>query len=45
MRLPPLVASMLLPIMGLKKGMFSQDANPILRFRLDNSWQLDRIVH
>ncbi|PYT17661.1 MAG: hypothetical protein DMG59_06740 [Acidobacteria bacterium] len=34
-----------LPIMGLKKGMFSQDANPILRFRLDNSWQLDRIVH
>jgi hypothetical protein len=34
-----------LPIMGLRKGQFSQDYNPVMLFRLDGGWQLDRLVH
>jgi hypothetical protein len=34
-----------LPIMGLRKGQFSQDYNPVLLFRLDGGWQMDRFIH
>jgi hypothetical protein len=34
-----------LPIMGLRKGGFTPDANPVLSFRLDNGWQLENFVH
>jgi len=34
-----------LPVMGLKKGQFSEDFSPVLEFRYDGGWQLDKIVH
>jgi hypothetical protein len=32
-------------VMGVRKGNFTQDYNPVLLFRYDNAWQLDRIMH
>ena len=34
-----------LPIMGVKKGNFTQDAPPTLLLRLNNNWELDKFVH
>jgi hypothetical protein len=34
-----------LPIMGLRKGQFSQDYNPVVLFRLDGGWQMDKFIH
>lgn len=34
-----------LPMMGVRKGNFTQDYNPVLLFRYDNGWTLDRIMH
>lgn len=34
-----------LVLMGVHKGNFTQDYNPVLLFRYDNGWQLDRIMH
>lgn len=35
-----------LPLLGVRKGNFSQDANPIVHFKLlDDGWHFDRIVH
>src|SRR5579863_9512328 len=34
-----------LPIMGVKKGNFTQDAPPTLLFRLNGNWELERFVH
>ena len=34
-----------LPILGLRKGQFSEDYPPVLLFRLDRGWQLDKFVH
>lgn len=35
-----------LPVMGVRRGKFSQDAAPVLRFTLENDgWHFDRIVH
>jgi len=34
-----------LPLMGVHKGDFTQDAPPVLLFRYDNGWRLDSIVH
>jgi hypothetical protein len=34
-----------LPLMGVRKGNFTQDASPVLLFRYDNGWQMDRFVH
>lgn len=32
-------------VMGVHKGNFTQDYVPVLLFRYDNGWQLDRIMH
>ncbi len=34
-----------LPIMGLRKGQFTQDYPPVIQFRLDGGWQMDKFVH
>jgi hypothetical protein len=34
-----------LPIMGLRKGQFSQEYNPVVLFRLDGGWQMDKFIH
>lgn len=34
-----------LVMLGVHKGNFTQDYNPILLFRYDNGWQLERIMH
>lgn len=34
-----------LPLMGIRKGNFTQDVPPVLLFRFNNSWTLERIVH
>ena len=34
-----------LPIMGLRKGQFSQDYSPVILFRLDGGWQMEKFVH
>ena len=34
-----------LPIMGVKKGQFSQDYSPVLEFRYNNGWSIERVVH
>ncbi len=34
-----------LPVMGVRKGEFTQDYLPVLLFRYDNGWSIDRIVH
>ncbi len=34
-----------LPLMGVKKGDFTQDVPPVLLFRYNNGWALERIVH
>jgi hypothetical protein len=31
--------------MGIRKGQFSSAANVSLRFKLDNEWQFDQVVH
>jgi len=31
--------------MGVRKGQFTQDYLPVLLFRYDNGWSIDRIVH
>jgi hypothetical protein len=32
-------------LMGIRKGQFSSAANVSLRFKLDNEWQFDQVVH
>ena len=32
-------------LMGVHKGNFTQDYSPIVLFRFDNGWQLERIMH
>jgi hypothetical protein len=34
-----------LPLMGVKKGDFRQDVSPLLLFRNNNGWYLDKFVH
>jgi len=34
-----------LPLMGVKKGQFTQDYSPILQFRYNNGWTIESIVH
>jgi len=34
-----------LPVMGVRKGKFTQDYPPILFFRYDNGWQIDKVQH
>jgi hypothetical protein len=34
-----------LPIMGLRKGQFTQDYSPVILLRLDGGWQMDKFVH
>ena len=34
-----------LPMLGLRKGRFSEDYPPVILFRLDNGWQLEKFVH
>ena len=34
-----------LRLMGLKKGQFSQDTTPVLLFRFNGGWQVDKLVH
>ncbi len=34
-----------LVLMGVHKGNFTQDYKPVLLFRYDNGWQLDRFMH
>jgi len=34
-----------LPIMGVRKGQFTQDYAPIFLFRYNNGWSIDKIVH
>ncbi len=35
-----------LPVMGVKKGKFNQDAMPFLHFTLENDgWHFDKVVH
>jgi hypothetical protein len=34
-----------LPIMGLRKGQFTQDYLPVVLFRLDGGWQMEKFVH
>lgn len=34
-----------LPLMGVKKGDFRQDVSPLLLFRFNNGWYLDKFVH
>lgn len=35
-----------LPLLGVRKGRFTQDASPVLEFRLgNNGWQFEKLVH
>ena len=34
-----------LPIMGARKGQFTQDFPPLMLFRLDTTWQMVKFVH
>lgn len=34
-----------LPLMGVKKGNFRQDVSPVVLFRFNNGWYLDKFVH
>ena len=34
-----------LPLLGVKKGNFTQDVSPVLLFRYTNSWAMEQIVH
>jgi len=34
-----------LPLMGVHKGQFTQDYLPVLLFRYNNGWQIDKLVH
>lgn len=34
-----------LPLLGVKKGQFSEDYSPVLLFRYNNGWQLDHFQH
>jgi hypothetical protein len=34
-----------LPIMGVRKGQFTQDYSPILEFRYNNGWAIEKVVH
>jgi|SRR5581483_6473507 len=34
-----------LPMMGVRKGNFTQDYPPVVLFRYNNGWYLDRIMH
>lgn len=35
-----------LPLMGVRRGRFSQEAMPVLRFTMENDgWHFDRVVH
>jgi hypothetical protein len=34
-----------LPLMGVRKGQFSQDYSPILEFRYNNGWSIEKVVH
>jgi hypothetical protein len=34
-----------LPMMGVRKGQFTQDFSPVLEFHYNNGWSIDKIVH
>jgi hypothetical protein len=34
-----------LVLMGIRHGRFDQSANPVFRFKLDNEWLVDQVVH
>lgn len=35
-----------LPVLGVRKGKFSEDASPVIEFRLQNDgWRFDKLVH
>jgi len=34
-----------LPLMGVRKGQFSQDTSPVLFFRYNNGWSIEKVVH
>lgn len=34
-----------LPMLGVRRGKFAQDASPILLFHNDNGWSLEKLVH
>jgi hypothetical protein len=34
-----------LPMLGVRKGNFSEDVPPVVLFRFNNAWTVDRIVH
>jgi len=34
-----------LPIMGVRKGQFNQEEPPVMLFRLNGDWQLEKFVH
>jgi hypothetical protein len=34
-----------LPLMGVRKGNFTQDVSPVLFFRYNNGWMVDHVVH
>lgn len=34
-----------LPLMGVRKGQFSQDYSPVLEFRYNNGWSIEGVVH
>jgi hypothetical protein len=34
-----------LPLMGVRKGQFTQDYLPVLFFRYNNGWQIDHVAH
>ncbi len=34
-----------LPMMGVRRGKFTQDAAPIFFFRYNNGWQMEKLVH
>ena len=34
-----------LALMGVRKGQFTQDYSPVLEFRYNNGWSIERVVH
>ena len=34
-----------LVVMGVRRGRFDQSANPVFRFKLDNEWLVDQVIH
>jgi hypothetical protein len=34
-----------LVVMGVRHGRFDQSANPVFRFKLDNEWLVDQVIH